>query len=137
MNDVTETPSLRIDPVNLCLWRRDAEGVEENDRREYSPTEMRRVTEREIMRALGSRLLTALVSFVLSACSVNGAPSFTIVGAYFPGWMFCAAVGIASAIVARIGFVASGLAAVLPFQLFVCSAVSLSSALLAWLLWFG
>lgn len=29
MNDVTETPSFRIDPVNLCLWRSGAEGVEE------------------------------------------------------------------------------------------------------------
>jgi hypothetical protein len=51
--------------------------------------------------------------------------------------MFCALLGIVAAIVARVGFVASGLADILPFQLFVCAAAGLSVALLVWLLWFG
>ena len=73
----------------------------------------------------------------LSGCASSGAPSFVIVGAYFPAWMLCAVLGIVAAIVARAVFVATGLSAVLPFQLLVCSAIGLICALLAWLLWFG
>jgi hypothetical protein len=82
-------------------------------------------------------VLTPLLSSALSGCDVRGAPSFVIAGSYFPGWMFCAMIGIVSAIAVRVGFVASGLASVLPFQLFVCAAIGLCCGLLAWLLWFG
>jgi hypothetical protein len=78
-----------------------------------------------------------LLASALGGCEVRGAPSFEIAGSYFPGWMFCALIGIVSAIAVRIGFVASGLASVLPFQLFVCTAIGLCCGLLAWLLWFG
>ena len=73
----------------------------------------------------------------LTGCAVRGAPSFEIAGSYVPGWMFCAAIGIVSAIAVRVGFVASGLANVLPLQLLVCSAIGLGCGLLAWLFWFG
>jgi hypothetical protein len=68
---------------------------------------------------------------------VKGAPSFTLFGAYFPAWMFCAAIGILAAIVARAIFVATGLAYILPLQLFVCAAIGVSAALFAELIWFG
>jgi hypothetical protein len=51
--------------------------------------------------------------------------------------MFCAALGVAAAIAARIGFVVTGLANILPFQLFVCASIGLGCGLFAWLLWFG
>ena len=82
-------------------------------------------------------VFTPLLSSALGACEVRGAPSFVIAGSYFPGWMFCALIGIVSAIAVRGGFVASGLASVLPFQLFVCTAIGLCCGLFAWLLWFG
>jgi hypothetical protein len=82
-------------------------------------------------------VLTPLLSSALIGCAVRGAPSFVIAGSYFPGWMFCALIGIVSAIAVRIGFVTSGLAGVLPFQLFVCTAIGLCCGLVAWLLWFG
>jgi hypothetical protein len=82
-------------------------------------------------------VLRPLLALLLSGCAVRGAPSFVIAGSYFPGWMLCALIGIISAIIVRIGFVASGLANVLPLQLFVCSAIGLCCGLLAWLLWFG
>jgi hypothetical protein len=81
--------------------------------------------------------LTPLLASALGGCGVRGAPSFVIAGSYFPGWMFCALIGIVSAIAVRAGFVASGLASVLPLQLFVCGAIGLCCGLLAWLLWFG
>jgi YtcA family len=96
--------------------------------------------DRQIMRGrcfFKAAVLTPLLSSTLSGCDVRGAPSFVIAGAYFPGWMFCALIGITSAILARVGFVASGVANVLPFQLLVCSAIGLCCGLLAWLLWFG
>ena len=81
--------------------------------------------------------LVSLASWALGGCRGRGAPSFVIVGSYFPGWMFCALIGIVLAIAVRVGFVASGLAGVLPFQLFVCSAIGLCCGVFAWLLWFG
>jgi hypothetical protein len=88
-------------------------------------------------RCFKGAVLTPLLAAAVSGCAVRGAPSFVIAGSYFPGWMFCALIGIISAIIVRVGFLASGLASVLPFQLFVCSAIGLCCGLLAWLLWFG
>ncbi len=82
-------------------------------------------------------VLAPLIAAALGGCEVHGAPSFEIVGSYFPGWMFCGLIGILSAIAVRVGFVASGIDNVLPYQLFVCSAIGLCCGLLAWLLWFG
>ncbi len=76
-------------------------------------------------------------SALLGGCALRGAPSFTLFGAFFPGWMFCAAIGLLGAVGARVAFVATGLANILPFQLFVCAAIGLCLALLAWLIWFG
>jgi hypothetical protein len=74
---------------------------------------------------------------LLGGCAGRGAPSFILFGAYFPGWMMCALIGIAVAIAARVGLVASGFAALLPYQLFVCVSAGLICALVAWLIWFG
>ncbi len=79
----------------------------------------------------------AVAALALGGCAVSGAPSYTLFGAFFPAWMFCAAIGLLGAIGARIAFVATGLANILPFQLFVCAAIGLCLALLAWLIWFG
>jgi hypothetical protein len=88
-------------------------------------------------RSFKAAVLMPLLSSALSGCEVRGAPSFVIVGSYLPGWMFWALIGIVSTIAIRVGFVASGLDNVLPFQLFVCGAIGVCCGLLAWLLWFG
>jgi hypothetical protein len=80
-------------------------------------------------------LLPAFLLF--SGCADVGAPSFTLFGAFFPAWMFCAAIGIGGAGLARAVFVGTGLAAVLPYQLLVCTAVGTIVAIAAWLLGFG
>jgi len=51
--------------------------------------------------------------------------------------MLCGTLGIIGAGMARSAFVASGLSDVLPYQLFVCSAVGVIVALLVWLVGFG
>jgi hypothetical protein len=68
---------------------------------------------------------------------LRGAPSFSLFGAFFPGWMFCGLIGVIAAILARVAMVSSGLARILPFQLFVCASIGLIIGLLVWLVWFG
>jgi len=86
---------------------------------------------------LSSRSFWPLALAPLSGCAAAGAPSYTVIGSYFPAWMFCAVIGIFVAIGARAAFVSLGLATVLPYQLFVCTAIGLTAAMLVWLLWFG
>jgi len=76
------------------------------------------------------------MALALGGCAVQGAPSYTLFGAYFPAWMFCAAIGLLGAIVARAFFEVSGLAYVLPFQLFVCAAIGVAAGLGAGFFWF-
>jgi hypothetical protein len=82
-------------------------------------------------------LLLSLLSITLSGCAQRAAPSLVLFGAFFPAWMLCALFGIVVGIGARIGFVASGLSDILPFQLFLCTSIGLVCALLLWLFWFG
>jgi hypothetical protein len=74
------------------------------------------------------------MALVLSSC---GAPSYTLFGAFFPGWMLCAAIGILASIGARVVFVSTGWSVILPFQLCVCTSIGMIFGLLAWLFWFG
>lgn len=85
-----------------------------------------------------NRFIAPMATLSLSGCSlVRGAPSFPLFGAYFPGWMFCALLGVFAAIGARALLVATGWAEILPYQLFVCASLGLMFGLLVWLLWFG
>jgi hypothetical protein len=88
-------------------------------------------------RSISGALMVASLQLALSSCSHGGAPSFTLFGAFFPGWMVCGLAGIVGAIVARAAFAGSGLSNVLPYQLFVCTAIGVIVAVLVWLVWFG
>jgi 4-amino-4-deoxy-L-arabinose transferase-like glycosyltransferase len=80
-------------------------------------------------------LLPALLS--LGGCGAAGAPSYDLFGAFFPAWLLCGTVGIAGAVAARVAFVSMGLANTLPYQLVVCTAVGVITALAVWLVGFG
>ena len=84
-----------------------------------------------------ARSLIVVVSSSLGGCSMSGAPSFDLFGAFFPAWLLCGMVGIAGAVVARVAFVSSGVANALPYQLAVCTAIGVITALLFWLIGFG
>jgi len=84
-----------------------------------------------------TRTILFLASVLLSGCSVAGASSFELFGAFFPAWMLCALLGIAGSGAARAVFVGTGLSSLVPYQLLVCTAVGVIAATLAWLLWFG
>jgi hypothetical protein len=81
-------------------------------------------------------LAVASFQLVLTSCSSGGAPSFTLFGAFFPGWMFCGLAGIVGAVAARAVFAGSELSNVLPYQLFVSTAIGVIVAILTWFVWF-
>ena len=80
-------------------------------------------------------LSVALLSCALEGC--GAAPSFSLVGAYFPVWLASAVIGGLAALIARLVFVVTGLSTELPFQLFVCAAIGTLVGILVWLLWVG
>lgn len=82
-------------------------------------------------------LIIMLVAAMTSGCTLRGAPSFVLFGAFFPAWMLLAGIGILAAIGTRITLVTTGLAELLPLQLAVCVSTGLVVAIIAWLLWFA
>jgi hypothetical protein len=86
---------------------------------------------------LAATLLIPFVFALLNGCSAAGAPSFALFGAFFPAWLFCGLIGLLAGGVARGFFVGTGLSDLIPYQLFVCVAIGVIAACLAWLLWFG
>lgn len=83
------------------------------------------------------RALVLLSTLPLAGCSGGGAPSFSMFGAFFPAWLLCGVIGIFAAGIARAAFVSTGLASRLPYQLFVCAAIGVISAVLVWRIFFG
>jgi hypothetical protein len=82
------------------------------------------------------QIILGVVVLALGGCSA-GAPSFVLFGAFFPAWLLCGTLGIVGAGVARAVLVAGGLSDVLPYQLFLCTAVGVIVALFCWLIGFG
>ena len=93
------------------------------------------------MRSLQSSRLERIAGPVLALAllpqTCRGAPSLEVAGAYFPAWLSCALVAVVGAILARVAMVASGLAQVMPLQLFVCISIGLLLAALVWVAWIG
>ncbi|WP_051916911.1 MULTISPECIES: YtcA family lipoprotein [unclassified Serratia (in: enterobacteria)] len=82
------------------------------------------------------RLWALLLVSVLSGCTVGEAPSFSLIGSYFPAWMACAFIGIIAAIMARVLFIRVGIDEALPWRLFVYVCLALAVAFLCSLLLF-
>lgn len=87
-----------------------------------------------------SRVLTTGAQFLfclaLAGCAQRGAPTLSLFGAYFPVWILCGIVGVATAAVTRGVLVATGLSSAIPAQLLVCTAMGVIVASLVWL-WLG
>ena len=77
-------------------------------------------------------VLVLLSGCLLSGCTVAGAPSFELFGAFFPAWMLCAAAGIVGAAAARVILTRPPLAGVIPYHFFVCTALGVLVALSLW-----
>jgi hypothetical protein len=89
---------------------------------------------------LQARVAAGLALMFLASsglCGCAGAPSIPLAGAYFPAWLLCALIGVLGAALARALFVMSGVAQLLPLQLFVCTAIGVAVAALLWWVWVG
>jgi hypothetical protein len=80
--------------------------------------------------------LLIIATGLLSGCTVAGAPSFELFGAFFPAWMLCSTVGIVGAVAARMVVTLPRLAGVIQYRLFVCTAFGVIVALSFWLVFF-
>jgi hypothetical protein len=73
----------------------------------------------------------------LSACSLRGAPSYSIFGAFFPAWLLCVGIGLVGSAVLRVLVIALGFEEALPMPLLVYMAFATGVALWLWLALFG
>lgn len=89
------------------------------------------------MFGIRGRLLVPVQLSLVLLTGCGAAPSFPVVGSYFPAWLACGVIGVIAAIVARIVFVSTGLVDVVPLQLYVCTAIGILVACLIWLVWVG
>src|ERR1700744_1723940 len=101
-----------------------------------SPTEIgsRRAQARRCHRSTFLLCRTAS-ALALTGCSYS--PTQDLFGSYFPAWMLCAAIGIATAIMIRRFLGVSDIHGHVVAPLFTYTALAVSATLLAWLLWFG
>ena len=82
---------------------------------------------------------SALLGILLASvpgCTTAGAPDIEVAGSYFPGWLICGLIGIAGGVLARVVFVATHVAEMVPYQLTVCTGLGLIVAIGTWLLFF-
>jgi hypothetical protein len=83
------------------------------------------------------RIALSLLALAWLPGACRAAPSIDVAGAYFPAWLGCALAAVVGAILARAAMVATGLAQVLPLQLFVCISTGLLVGALVWIAWIG
>jgi hypothetical protein len=83
------------------------------------------------------RITEYILAATMLPAACRAAPSIEVAGAYFPAWLACALAAVVGAIVARTAMVVTGLAQVMPLQLFVCISIGLLVAALVWIAWIG
>jgi len=75
------------------------------------------------------------IALPVAACS--SAPTMDLLGSYFPGWMLCAVVGVAAAVIIRQILAVAGINEYVVAPLLTYAGLALAATLLAWLFWFG
>ncbi|WP_018979838.1 YtcA family lipoprotein [Saccharibacter floricola] len=73
----------------------------------------------------------------LGGCFLQGATSFPIAGAYFPGWLTCLFIGVISAILFRALFLALNIDSFLSLRLFTYVSLGSLVGLILWVCLFG
>jgi len=77
----------------------------------------------------------AMSGLTLGCAGCSHAPSFDILGSYFPSWMICALVGLCATIAVRGLLVKVGIDKELPMPIVVYLAFTIAFTLAMWLLW--
>lgn len=88
-------------------------------------------------KARAATLFVPPVVLSMGGCSIGGAPSIPLAGAYFPAWLACALVGVVGSVLIRILFVRIGLDDVLPLRLLVYVSLGFAIAFAVSLHYFG
>jgi hypothetical protein len=80
------------------------------------------------------RTAAGMSLILLTGC--RGAPSINVLGSFFPGWMFCMAIGVVGSLLLRQVFIKLNIEPYLPMRVpvYICLWVFIS--LLSWLLFF-
>jgi hypothetical protein len=86
--------------------------------------------------SLPRAVLLVITNCMLTGCSLGGAPSFELFGAFFPAWMLCALIGIVGAAGTRVVLTTPAFNEMIPFRLAVCTAAGVIVALLTWMVLF-
>jgi YtcA family len=85
--------------------------------------------------AAAARAACRFGPLLLGGCSV--APSHSILGSFFPTWIYCTLLGVAVAVVAQRALAWVGIANSLPAPLLAYLALSVAAAFVFWLIWLG
>ncbi|WP_259275085.1 YtcA family lipoprotein [Rahnella variigena] len=83
------------------------------------------------------RMYIAISILLLSGCVAHQAPTFTLLGSYFPSWMACAFIGLGVTIGIRLVLIRIGIDDVLPTRLLLYTCLALAVAFLSSLLIFA
>ena len=83
------------------------------------------------------RLAPCLLALACVPSACHAGPAIEVAGAYFPAWLACSLAAVSAAMLARAVMVATGLAQVLPLQLFVSLSAGSLVAALVWITWIG
>jgi hypothetical protein len=79
----------------------------------------------------------AAACLALTGCSLEGAPSYSLFGAFFPAWLLCAGIGLAGSVALRGFVIASGIEEAVPLKLLVYTAFAAGVAVWLWMALFG
>lgn len=82
-------------------------------------------------------IVVVALANTLSGCVRAEAPSFSLMGSYFPSWLACAFIGVIAAVIARVVFIRVGIDDELPGRLFVYVCLALAVAFVCSLLLFA
>lgn len=91
-------------------------------------------------RAIDQRLVCLCLCFGcvgLGGCRLEGAPSYSLFGAFFPAWLLCCVLGLVAAFLFRGIVIATGLEEAMPLRLLVYTSFGAALALWLWLALFG
>src|SRR6516164_10627154 len=75
------------------------------------------------------------IALPVAAC--DSAPTLNLLGSYFPGWMLCAVLGVAAAVIIRQILAVAGINEYIVAPLLTYAGLAVAATLLAWLVWFG
>ncbi|MFC0228008.1 YtcA family lipoprotein [Serratia aquatilis] len=91
--------------------------------------------------AIGTNMSRGIAILVLAntlgGCARVAAPSFSLLGSYFPSWLACAFIGVIAAVITRVVFIRVSIDEVLPWRLFVYVCLALTVAFVCSLLLFA